>query len=271
LLTTRTPARAIGALAGLPGQAIASWDPIIEAALHGKRPAVRDYVARSRSLIRALLDVVHSDRPELVARSVDGSVLIRTLAGTGVDAMTVLDLAIPDAPFSPWTNRFGVGGGTALALLSAVRAAIPGVRPLPYPADLESGLPPALDSAEGLDRYRALVWEALRENGTSPLAELQALFDLDHTDTARLFGVTRQAVADWLRRGVPANRSAKVVAAVQTGRLLEQRLRPGLLPGVARRPAAAYGNRSMLDLIAADRHEELLERTRHSFDWSTTG
>ncbi len=36
-----------------------------------------------------------------------------------------------------------------------------------------------------------------------------------------------------------------------------------------RAPAAAYGGRSMLQLIAADRHHELLELVARSFDWAT--
>jgi hypothetical protein len=34
------------------------------------------------------------------------------------------------------------------------------------------------------------------------------------------------------------------------------------------RPAPADGGRSMLDAIADDQHERVLERTRRSFDWA---
>jgi hypothetical protein len=57
---------------------------------------------------------------------------------------------------------------------------------------------------------------------------------------------------------------------VALGELLERKLRPGRVPAVARRPAASYGDRSMLDRIAADEHEELLREVRESFDWAAT-
>jgi hypothetical protein len=40
------------------------------------------------------------------------------------------------------------------------------------------------------------------------------------------------------------------------------------LPGVARKQAHAYGGLSMLEMIAADRHEELLATVRASFDFA---
>jgi hypothetical protein len=37
-----------------------------------------------------------------------------------------------------------------------------------------------------------------------------------------------------------------------------------------RSDAGAYGGRSMLELIADDRHDELLESVERSFDWAST-
>jgi hypothetical protein len=50
--------------------------------------------------------------------------------------------------------------------------------------------------------------------------------------------------------------------------LLERKLKAGRAPEVARRPAAAYGGQTMLELIARDRHRELLETVDASFDWT---
>jgi hypothetical protein len=41
------------------------------------------------------------------------------------------------------------------------------------------------------------------------------------------------------------------------------------VPGVARRPAPVYGGETMLELIRRDRHRELLDLVRASFDWAT--
>jgi hypothetical protein len=96
------------------------------------------------------------------------------------------------------------------------------------------------------------------------------LFGLDRTEVALLFGVTRQAVEQWEQRGVPAERQAKVLTIQAIGELLARKLRPGTLPGVARRRAEAYRGGTMLDMIAQDQHEALLEDVRASFDWAAT-
>jgi hypothetical protein len=88
------------------------------------------------------------------------------------------------------------------------------------------------------------------------------------TDIARLFGVRRQAVQQWLDGGVPAARLPKLLAILGIADLLERNLRPERIPAIVRVPGEAYAGRSMLEMIAADRHEELLESVRRSFDWA---
>jgi hypothetical protein len=95
-------------------------------------------------------------------------------------------------------------------------------------------------------------------------------FELTETDLGRLFGVSRQAVGQWRERGVPSNRMAKVATVAAIGDLLSHRLRPERIPGIARRPAEAYGGLSMLELIERDRQDELQAEIRRSFDWGST-
>jgi hypothetical protein len=102
-----------------------------------------------------------------------------------------------------------------------------------------------------------------------PLRRLLDAFELSKTEIGSLFGVRRQAVDHWLERGVPAQRQEKVQTLLAIVDLLERKLKPGRLPGVARRAAEAYGGKTMLELIAADRHGELLELVRQSFDWAS--
>jgi len=85
-----------------------------------------------------------------------------------------------------------------------------------------------------------------------------------------MFGASRQAASSWLDRGVPPARKPKLFTVLNVADLLERKLKPGRLPAVVRRTAAAYGGRSMLQQIEADRHEELLASVRESFDWSAT-
>ncbi len=104
----------------------------------------------------------------------------------------------------------------------------------------------------------------------SPLLRIQELFELTETDLGRLLGTSRQAVSSWLARGLPPARKPKVFTMLNIAELLERKLKAGRLPAVVRRQAAAYNGLSMLQMIEADRHEELLESVRESFDWSAT-
>ena len=99
-----------------------------------------------------------------------------------------------------------------------------------------------------------------------PIAET---FELNETELGRLFGVSRQAVGQWRERGVPSNRMAKVATVASIGDLLAHRLKPERIPGIARRPADAYGGLSMLEMIERDRQDELQAEVRRSFDWAS--
>jgi hypothetical protein len=103
------------------------------------------------------------------------------------------------------------------------------------------------------------------------LATIAEPLALSKTELARLFGVSRQAIDGWHRHGVPPARQAKAATVAALVDLLSHRLKEERLPGIARRPARAYGGFTMLEMIERDRHEELLERTRRSFDWASTG
>src|SRR3954454_22397057 len=100
-----------------------------------------------------------------------------------------------------------------------------------------------------------------------PIAET---LELSETELGRLFGVSRQAVGQWRERGVPSSRMAKVATVAAICDLLRHTLKPERIPGIARRPAAAYGGLSMLELIERDRQDELQARVRQSFDWAAT-
>jgi hypothetical protein len=67
---------------------------------------------------------------------------------------------------------------------------------------------------------------------------------------------------------VPAERQEKLAALLALCDVLERKLKRDRIAGVARREAAAYGGHTMLQMIADDRHRELLESVRDAFDWS---
>ena len=95
-------------------------------------------------------------------------------------------------------------------------------------------------------------------------------FELTETELGGLFGVSRQAVGQWRERGVPSNRMARVTTVAAIGDLLGPPLMWERLPGVAGRPADAYGGLSMLEMIERGREDELLTLIRRSFDWAST-
>lgn len=102
------------------------------------------------------------------------------------------------------------------------------------------------------------------------LSEITETFRLSKSELGRLFGVSRQAISEWERSGIPVSRQPKATVIAAIGDLLSHRLKRERIPGIARRRAPAYGDRTMLEMIAADQHEELLEITRRSFDWAVT-
>lgn len=98
----------------------------------------------------------------------------------------------------------------------------------------------------------------------------QRLLQLTDTELGRLFGVRRQAIAQWRERGLPASRQAKAATLGAISDLLERMLKRERIPGIARKPAREYGGLTMLEMVERDRHEELHEKVRRSFDWAST-
>jgi hypothetical protein len=100
------------------------------------------------------------------------------------------------------------------------------------------------------------------------LAGIEESLGLSKTELGRLFGVSRQAIDSWHAHGVPAARQAKAAAVASFADLISHQLKSERVPGIVRRPAAAYGGLSALELIENDRQDELLMLTRRSFDWA---
>jgi hypothetical protein len=101
------------------------------------------------------------------------------------------------------------------------------------------------------------------------LDEIQDAFGLSKGELGQLFGVSRQAGDQWRARGIPGARQEKAATIAAVADLLSHQLKPERLPGVVRRPARAYGGLTVLQMVERDRHRELLEQIRRSFDWAT--
>ena len=103
---------------------------------------------------------------------------------------------------------------------------------------------------------------------SQPLRRAMDTLNLSKSETAGLMGITRQAVDKWLLAGPPADRAPKIGAIAEIADILRYRLRPGLPAKTVRRPADAYQGRTMLDLIANDEHDWLLQSIKDTFDFT---
>jgi hypothetical protein len=266
VFTTPDPERAVRALHELDGgELLASLSRNLRDALNGSDAATRSYVADYRRLTGALLAAGRELRPDLIVEN-GRALTLRDSAGRPADALIgVLENGSAEAPFTTWgAGKLAMHEAAALHLANRLRAIL-GLSVLPEPP-----ITPAVEDDVAAQRFLRRVRFYLNHPETeNPLRRIMDAFALSKTDVAKLFGVSRQAVDGWLAGGVPPERQEKVATLLALCDLLQRKLKPDRLPGVARRPAVAYGGRTMLELIAADRHGELLESVRDSFDWQT--
>jgi hypothetical protein len=218
----------------LPADAVAELERALPKALRGEAAAARRYARAWRALVRALI----------------------ASHGAGAAAAGVLDLVALTAPFH--------SGGPLQALMSAAEGIIPGMRAAAPPAS-----PSPLPAPREYERFTLAVLGEL-SGAASGLDHLMAGWDLSISEVGRLFGVSRQAVQQWLDEGVPAARQPKLLQILRVADLLERNLQPQRIPAVVRSEAGEYSGGTMLEMIAADRHDELVGSVERSFDWAAT-
>ncbi len=268
-LFARNPDRVRRALRELDGGALLpALGARLERALEGSDDATREYVRCFQVLTLRVLDEAHRVRPDIIVRTDEGDLAVIDVKGAARRApVEALETLSAEAPFSSWTARFPLEEAVALDLTSRVCLLI-GLRgPDVVPA--EPGVGEIVDDLTARHFLRRVRFYLNHPEEEHPLRRVMDAFELSKTELASLFGVRRQAVDQWLERGVPSERREKVQTVVAICDLMERKLKPGRLAGVARRPADAYGGKRMLELIAADRHRELLELVRESFDWAS--
>ncbi len=249
------------------GEAIAQAARALREALAGDAQGAARYVYHYRRLGRALLSEAAARRPDTLVAGADGDVELADPSGSRVSWLeAAFEQSAVGAPFSRWTAVLGLDDGVALHALASLRGLVPDATALQPPAGAQVF---HLDEIQ-TGRFLRSVRRDLDVEEPA-LERIQSVFDLSRTELARLFGVSRQAISDWIDSGVPGERQAKVATISSIADLLERKLKPGRVAGIARHAAPAYGGKSMLDLIVEDRHDELLEITRRSFDWATAG
>jgi hypothetical protein len=247
------------------GQLVASLDSELNAALQGSELAARAYVRGFRRLTVLLLTEAQLVRPDQIGVTTEGPAPLDAAGRPAWVLTAALENAAAEAPFSAWTDRFDLGDAAALDLTARVRQLL-GAGALEMPAGPPRVTVSDLDARRFLRRVRH---ELNHPEDDPPLDRIAAAFALSKTELAALFRVRRQAVDQWRARGVPGDRQQKLQSVLALVDLLDRKLKPARLPGVARRPADAYGGLTMLEMVTADRHDELLDSVRRSFDWST--
>jgi transcriptional regulator with XRE-family HTH domain len=245
------------------GELLASLSRNLSDALSGSDAATRRYVADYRRLTGALLAAGRDLRPDLIVQN-GRALTLRDGKGRPAEALIgVLENGSAEAPFTNWgAGDLALHEAAALHLANRLRAIL-GLSVLPEPPST-----PAVEDDVAAQRFlRRVRFHLNHPDSENPLRRIMDAFALSKTDVARLFGVSRQAVDGWLAGGVPPERQEKIATLLALCDVLQRKLKADRLPGVARRPADAYGGRTMLELIAAGRHGELLQSVRDSFDW----
>ena len=252
------------ALVSANGELIAQLRGGLTAAFEGSPEGARQYVCSYRLLADALIGEAHRALPDAVVDAGNGCLAIADAHGRPARALFgVLENASVEAPFTTWANEYDSAEAVALYAANHVRSLI-GAHVLTPPAE-----PLRLFDDLAAERFQRCVRRALSEPGSdNPLTRLMRLFKLSKSELGRLFGVSRQAVDGWLANGVPADREEKLATLLALADLLERKLKADRIPGIARRPADAYGGKTMLALIAENRQRELLGLVRESFAWS---
>lgn len=100
--------------------------------------------------------------------------------------------------------------------------------------------------ADAMDR-------AFRARGSRELLTIKSAFQLSSAELGELFGgVSRQAVEQWMERGVPIERAADVDRIAEVTLELRKRFKQQRLPAIARRPMTVFGNRSILTTLKTE-------------------
>ena len=165
------------------------------------------------------------------------------------------------APLTGWVGSFGFGRGIVASVAASARELVP----LSTPVAAPSGLAPEVATADVVGFHRRVL-AALRLED-DPLVVIGRELQLTKAELGDLFRVSRQAVSEWMDRGVPSGRIGDVSQVLKVVSILSRKLKPGRTSLVVRRPAPALGGRSLLEAMRDD-PDKTLTQVEEAFDWS---
>lgn len=235
------------------GELLSSLSQCLPDALHGSEDATRVYVAAYRRLTDALLEQGRTLCPDRIVETPAGLTFCDARGRPAIALTDVLESLSVEAPFTSWTLQLPVAEAVAVHLVNRMREM------LSCPLLTEPSEPPEVEDDLAAQRFiRWVRFHLNRPDAANPLRRVMEALELSKTETASLFGVSRQAIGQWVADGVPTERQEKLATLLALCDLLERKLKADRLPGIARRPAEVYGGLTMLELVAEDRHNELL-------------
>lgn len=102
------------------------------------------------------------------------------------------------------------------------------------------------------------------------LGQIRRILDLSDPELARILGVTRQAMEQWRKRGIPAERSADVDRLSAAADWLAEELIAERIPQIVRTPVPGLGGRTMLAYATEEGSLAWLEHLAMLFSLQTT-
>jgi hypothetical protein len=82
--------------------------------------------------------------------------------------------------------------------------------------------------------------------GAKALVRIAQVFGLNKTETARIFGISRQGLDEWYRKGVPMGRLGDVTRTQALANALHDRFVPERLPQIVRSPLPGLDGATIL-------------------------
>ena len=120
------------------------------------------------------------------------------------------------------------------------------------------------DDSEWLDAFIASLD---RHRAVDAFSRTTETWGLSQAEAARLFGVSRQAIGKWMRRGVPSDRAGAVADLAAATDLLVHYLKRDRIPAVVRRPIPTLGGISLMGLLEQGNTQSLLTACRKMFQF----
>jgi hypothetical protein len=244
IVDASTPEELAEAAAVLDPEAVGAFEFVTPRALAGSSEACSAFV---RSL-RVYVEEVAADvdpRGQLRQAGYHEVLLLRGLS----------------APMTGWVGSFGFGRGIAASIAACARELVPDSSPIATPSGLAADV-----AGADLCEFQRRVLATLRLED-DPLVVVGRELQLSKAELGGLFGVSRQAVSEWMDKGVPSARLRDVSQVLKAVSILSRKLKPGRTGLVVRRPAPALGGRTLLEAMHDD-PDKVLSAIEESFDWS---